>query len=101
MQYNFYSKFNRNKFSNGYLTAILIYLIINCFILYKWVTFDYDNNYTGAIAAQLYGFSNLIINIIFFMSFIIAGIAQKDKRKLYFLTAFFAFVPVGILIITG
>ena len=85
----------------GYRTTIAIYLVINIVILFKWITFSYDNNYAGSLAAQLLGFSNLIINIVFFISFIVAGAVKKEKRKLYIITAFFAFIPVGILIITG
>ena len=90
-----------NNISEGYKTIIAVYSIINFVILYKWISFDYDNNYAGSFAAQLWGFSNLILNIIFFTSFIVAGAVNKAKRKLYMITAFFALIPVGILIITG
>lgn len=92
---------NGNNISEGYKTIIAVYSIINFIILYKWITFDYENNYAGSLAAQLWGFSSLILNLIFFTSFIVAGVVKKEKRMLYMITAFFAAIPVGILIITG
>ncbi|SFI07396.1 hypothetical protein SAMN05443292_1211 [Halpernia frigidisoli] len=94
-------KLNRNNFSNNYLIIITLYISINLLILYKWITFDYDNNYAGSLATQLWGFSNLIINGVFFLGFIIAAIMIKQKRTFYFITAFFAFIPIVILFVTG
>lgn len=85
----------------GYIAIVVSYLFINFLILHKWVTIEYDNNYAGGLAIPFLGISNLILNIVFFISYLIAGIANKKRRVLYLMTAFFAFIPIGILIITG
>jgi hypothetical protein len=85
----------------GYVLTIAFYLLVNIWILYKWISFDYDNNYAGATASLFLGFSNLILNIGFFISFLIAALINKDRRILYLYTACAGFIPILILIITG
>ncbi len=91
-----------NKLNNyiGYIIIIVFYLLINFWILHKW-TAEYSNNFAGGVAIPFIGTCNIILNIAFFIGFLIAGIVKKNKRKLYLITAFFALIPIGILIITG
>jgi hypothetical protein len=70
-------------------------------ILYKWIVSDYDNNYAGGSIIPVLGMMDIVLNVAFLIGFTVAGIANKNKRKLYLLTASFALIPIGILIITG
>lgn len=86
---------------SGYIAIVVSYVVINLLILHKWITVEYDNNYAGGLTIPFLGISNFILNIVFFISYLIAGIANRKRRFLYLMTAFFAFIPIGILIITG
>ena len=89
------------KTNKTYLTIIILFVLLNTLILFKWITAEYDNNYAGGLVIPFLGLTSMVLNIGFFIGFIIKGLIKKDNRKFYFLTALFALIPLGILILTG
>lgn len=78
------------KTNKRYLTIVVLFGLINVLILYKWITVEYDNNYAGGLIIPFLVLINMILNIVFLIGFIIAGI--KNKRKLYLLTTLLALI---------
>jgi hypothetical protein len=85
----------------GYAMIVFLFIIINLLILHKWIVSDYDNNYAGGLIIPVLGIADIVLNVAFLIGFIVAGITNKSKRKLYLLTASLALIPIGILVITG
>lgn len=86
---------------SGYLSLIGFSILINFIILYKWITAVYDNNFAGGMVIPFLGFSIIILNSAFLISFFIAGFLNKKRRKVYFITAIAALIPIFILYVTG
>lgn len=89
---------------NNYKTYLIItalFVIINTLLLFKWSTIetDYsDNNYAGAITTLFIAGSILLLNMSFFIGFVISGLRNKAKRKLYFVSSLFSIIPIVFII---
>ena len=84
----------------GYLIILIIYIFLNSWIFIKWITEEFDSDFVGGIERTFLLSSNMLINVVFLIGFLMVGFKKKERRKLYLTTSLLAIISIGMLILT-